>query len=123
MMNPIDLYYESTRGYPGESNFHGKVNEMTVEFSNTPGSKTHVHNVCSGAPKWWVKQVNENRKLMNLSPLPETLGLSDAQCSEEQRVLNRLERSRYELELLEVAERNGFSKREVETAVERKFGT
>jgi hypothetical protein len=120
-MNPIDLYYESTRGYPGESNFHGKVNDMTVEFSNTPGSKSHAHSVCSTAPKWWVKQVNENRKLMNLSPLPGTLGLNDAECSEEQRTINKLEKARYELTLIEAAERGGFNKQEVETAVRRKF--
>ena len=123
MMNPIDLYYESTRGYPGESNYHGKVIDMAVEFSNSPGSRTHVHNVCSGAPKWWVKQVNENRKLMGLSALPGTLGISDAQCSPEQRTINKLEKARYELELLDAAERGGFNKQEVEKAVERKFGS
>ena len=83
------------------------------------GRKT-VDGMCSKAPKWWVKQVQENRSLMGLSPL-QVEGVADEECSKEQRAINKIERSRYEIKALEAAKRLKYSIDVVDEAVARRF--
>jgi hypothetical protein len=94
---------------------------MEIERAETKGySRDTVESMVEGAPKWWIKQLQENRSLMGLRPL-RVEGVDDDECSKEQRAINKLERTKYELKALRAAKQLGHSVEAVEEVVRRKF--
>ena len=94
---------------------------MEIEKAETKGySRSTVEGMVEGAPKWWIKQVQENRSLMGLSPL-RVEGVDDDECSEEQRTINKIERSRYTVKALQAAKNLGHSVEIAEATVAKKF--
>ncbi len=97
-----------------------KENQMEVEHAERGYGRKTVESMVKDAPKWWIRQLQENRSLMGLSPL-KIEGVDDDECSEEQQTINKLERSKYELNALQAAKKLGHSVETAEEVVRRKF--
>ena len=93
---------------------------MEVEQAERGYGRKTVESMVKDAPKWWIRQVQENRSLMGLSPL-KIEGVDDDECSETQQAINKAERCRYELKALRAAKQLGHSVETAEEVVRRKF--
>ena len=93
---------------------------MEVEKSSRGYNRKTIESMVEGAPKWWLRQLQENRSLMGLPPL-KVEGVDDDECSTTQRAINKAERCRYELKALRAAKELGHSVESAEEVVRRKF--